>query len=168
MDSGSQMEPHNQSEPAGGLRRSSLADLSNVPPSPHKQGPAPNFTSPPNPSESNYHESPHSQTFPPSGGGSILPQLPHPQLSSPMHSHSPPPVMATYSDPTHPDVPALRPVFGVSLDDLLKRDGSAIPLVVYQCLQAVELFGLNVEGIYRLSGSAPHVSKLRAIFDNGL
>ncbi|KAL8969368.1 MAG: hypothetical protein Q9197_004380 [Variospora fuerteventurae] len=168
MDSGSQMELNNQSEPPGGLRRSSLADLSNVPPSPHKQGPAPNFNSPPNPSELNYHESPHSQTFPPSGGGSILPQLPHPQLSSPMHSHSPPPVMATYSDSTHPDVPALRPVFGVSLDDLLKRDGSAIPLVVYQCLQAVELFGLNVEGIYRLSGSAPHLSKLRAIFDNGI
>lgn len=71
------------------------------------------------------------------------------------------------SDLTHPDLPPLRPVFGVSLDDLLKRDGSAIPLVVYQCLQAVDLFGLDVEGIYRLSGSAMHVSKLRAIFDNG-
>ena len=50
---------------------------------------------------------------------------------------------------------------------LLRRDGSAIPLVVYQCLQAVDLFGLEVEGIYRLSGSAAHVAKLRAIFDNG-
>ena len=63
--------------------------------------------------------------------------------------------------------PPSRPVFGVSLDDLLRRDGSAIPLVVYQCLQAVDLFGLEVEGIYRLSGSAAHVAKLRAIFDNG-
>ncbi len=65
------------------------------------------------------------------------------------------------------DLPALRPVFGVSLEDLLKRDGSAIPLVVYQCVQAVDLYGLEVEGIYRLSGSANHVSKLRGIFDNG-
>lgn len=63
--------------------------------------------------------------------------------------------------------PPSRPVFGMSLDDLNRRDDSAIPLVVYQCLQAVDLFGLDVEGIYRLSGSAVHVAKLRAIFDNG-
>lgn len=56
----------------------------------------------------------------------------------------------------------------MSLEELLHRDGSAIPLLVYQCLQAVELFGLDVEGIYRLSGSAMHISKLRAIFDNGM
>lgn len=55
----------------------------------------------------------------------------------------------------------------MSLDDLLRRDGSAVPLVVYQCFQAVELFGLDVEGIYRLSGSAVHVAKLRALFDHG-
>lgn len=64
-------------------------------------------------------------------------------------------------------LPALKPVFGVSLEELLKRDGSAIPLVVYQCIQAVDLYGLEVEGIYRLSGSSTHVNKLRAIFDNG-
>ena len=64
-------------------------------------------------------------------------------------------------------LPALRPVFGLSLEDLLKRDGSAIPLVVYQCIQAVDLYGLEVEGIYRLSGSSAHVSKLRSTFDNG-
>lgn len=64
-------------------------------------------------------------------------------------------------------LPALRPIFGLSLEDLLKRDGSAIPLVVYQCVQAVDLYGLEVEGIYRLSGSSAHVSKLRSIFDNG-
>lgn len=49
----------------------------------------------------------------------------------------------------------------------MKRDGSAIPLVVYQCIQAVDLYGLDVEGIYRLSGSAAHVSKLKAQFDHG-
>lgn len=49
---------------------------------------------------------------------------------------------------------------------MLQRDGSAIPSIVYQCLQAVDLFGLRVEGIYRASGSAVHVSKLRAIFNH--
>ena len=58
-------------------------------------------------------------------------------------------------------------MFGLSLEDLLKRDGSAIPLVVYQCIQAVDLFGLEVEGIYRMSGSSTHVSKLKSLFDNG-
>jgi hypothetical protein len=36
---------------------------------------------------------------------------------------------------------------------------------VYQCIQAVDLFGLGVEGIYRLSGSVPHVNKLKTLFD---
>lgn len=40
-------------------------------------------------------------------------------------------------------------------------------MVVYQCIQAVDLFGLNVEGIYRLSGSVPHVNKLKTQFDTG-
>lgn len=40
-------------------------------------------------------------------------------------------------------------------------------MVVYQCIQAVDLFGLEVEGIYRLSGTASHITKLKAMFDNG-
>jgi hypothetical protein len=41
-------------------------------------------------------------------------------------------------------------------------------MVVHQCIQAVDLFGLAVEGIYRLSGSATHVNKLKNLFDTGL
>ena len=47
------------------------------------------------------------------------------------------------------------------------RDGSAVPMVVYQCLQAVDLFGLDVEGIYRSSGNATHIAQLRLAFDQG-
>ncbi|KAL8953967.1 MAG: hypothetical protein Q9222_000177 [Ikaeria aurantiellina] len=112
------------------------------------------------------HESPRLQAFTPAGGASMPPQLPHPPTSSPLYPQSAAPATASNSDAVHPDPPPLRPVFGVSLDDLLARDGSAIPLVVYQCLQAVDLFGLDVEGIYRLSGSAMHLTKLRALFDN--
>ena len=72
------------------------------------------------------------------------------------------------NDNSHSSLPALRPVFGLSLEDLLKRDGSAIPLVVYQCIQAVDLYGLEVEGIYRVSGSSTHVNRLKAVFDNGI
>ena len=71
------------------------------------------------------------------------------------------------SSPLNSELPPLKPVFGVSLDDLFNRDGSAVPMLVHQCLQAVDLFGLEVEGIYRTSSTASHVSKLRAIFNNG-
>lgn len=64
-------------------------------------------------------------------------------------------------------LPPVKPVFGVALDDLYARDGTAVPLLVYQCFQAVELFGLETEGIYRLSGSANHINHMKAVFDNG-
>ncbi|ESZ89639.1 hypothetical protein SBOR_9977 [Sclerotinia borealis F-4128] len=48
----------------------------------------------------------------------------------------------------------LKPVFGLSLEELSERDGSAVPMIVYQCIQAVDLFGLEVEGIYRLSDAS--------------
>ncbi|KAL1843274.1 hypothetical protein VTJ49DRAFT_2383 [Mycothermus thermophilus] len=69
------------------------------------------------------------------------------------------------SPPAAPQLASPRPVFGVSLQKLYERDGLAVPMVVYQCIQAVDLFGLNVEGIYRLSGSLPHVNKLKNLFD---
>lgn len=69
------------------------------------------------------------------------------------------------SPPSAPIAPPSRPVFGVSLERLYERDGIPVPMVVYRCIQAVDLFGLNVEGIYRLSGSQIHVQKLRMLFD---
>lgn len=70
------------------------------------------------------------------------------------------------ANPPNLNLPPLKPVFGVSLDELYARDGTAVPMIVYQCFQAIELFGLDVEGIYRLSGSANHISHLKALFDN--
>ncbi|KAH0178797.1 RhoGAP-domain-containing protein, partial [Aureobasidium melanogenum] len=64
--------------------------------------------------------------------------------------------------------PPLKPVFGVSLDELYNRDQTAVPMIVYQCMQAVDLFGLDVEGIYRLSGTASHVQQIKALFDHGM
>ncbi|KAI0192790.1 hypothetical protein F4808DRAFT_364837 [Astrocystis sublimbata] len=58
-----------------------------------------------------------------------------------------------------------KQVFGVSLARLYERDQFAVPMVVHQCIQAVDLYGLAVEGIYRLSGSATHVAKLKNLFD---
>ena len=60
-----------------------------------------------------------------------------------------------------------QPVYGVSLNRLYERDGLAVPMVVYQCIQAVDLFGLGLEGIYRQSGSLNHINKLKGMFDTG-
>lgn len=86
--------------------------------------------------------------------------LPYPQSTNPTYSQPPVATNAAY-------LPPLKPVFGLSLEQLFERDGSAVPMVVYQCIQAVDLFGLEVEGVYRLSGTTSHVNKIKAMFDNG-
>ncbi|MCJ1396274.1 hypothetical protein MMC18_009163 [Xylographa bjoerkii] len=129
------------------------------------------------------HDSPKQQTFP-SSTSSGPPQIPPAQFSPaqtqfPSASYNQPSMLGQVPYSQLPmqssmaqngsylaEMPPLRPVFGVSLEDLFNRDGSAVPMVVYQCLQAVDLFGLEVEGIYRLSGTASHIGKLRSVFDN--
>jgi hypothetical protein len=71
------------------------------------------------------------------------------------------------SPPSAPTTAPTRPVFGISLQKLYERDQLAVPMVIYQCIQAVDLYGLSVEGIYRLSGSLPSVNKLKQMFDTG-
>jgi hypothetical protein len=51
---------------------------------------------------------------------------------------------------------------------LYERDVLAVPMVVHQCIQAVDLYGLGVEGIYRQSGSLNHVNKLKNMFNSGM
>jgi hypothetical protein len=63
--------------------------------------------------------------------------------------------------------PPAKPVFGVPLNRLYERDVLAVPMVVNQCIQAVDLYGLGVEGIYRQSGSLNHVNKLKNMFNSG-
>ncbi|KAI9776021.1 MAG: hypothetical protein M1839_000623 [Geoglossum umbratile] len=99
-----------------------------------------------------------------------------PQVSAPAHlppisleqprAGTPPPVHTAVLSSFPADLPPLLPVFGVSLRTLFERDGLAVPMIVYQCIQAVEMYGLEVEGIYRLSGTNSHVQRIRAMFDN--
>ncbi len=65
-------------------------------------------------------------------------------------------------------LPPLRPVFGCTLEQLFERDQSPVPMIVHQCIQAVDLFGLEMEGIYRISGSSAHIQKMKAVFDSGM
>ncbi|RAH58164.1 Rho GTPase activator [Aspergillus piperis CBS 112811] len=129
--------------------------------------PAPALASPPATESLPYPQNPDSYSSPPF-------QPPYPTSRSEQHHLNQAPALPakTPLGPTgngfqpSPNLPPLKPVFGVSLDDLYTRDGTAVPMIVYQCFQAIELFGLDMEGIYRLSGSATHISHMKALFDN--
>lgn len=95
-----------------------------------------------------------------SGGGSGYPTQPTNMGSMAARPYGSP--VAT----TQPTPAPLRPVFGVSLEELFARDQSAVPMVVIQCILAVDTFGLDVEGIYRLSGTASHINQLKSQFDH--
>lgn len=100
------------------------------------------------------------------GGGYQPPQRQQTTGSIPGPLSGPTPRQYTPQTPTQHNLPPLRPVFGVSLEELFLRDQTAVPLVVVQCILAVDTFGLDVEGIYRQSGTASHISTLKSQFDH--
>ncbi|KAL7421093.1 hypothetical protein Q5752_003977 [Cryptotrichosporon argae] len=65
-----------------------------------------------------------------------------------------------------PGIPAnTGATFGVDLGEQLARDGTEVPRVVEKCAQAIEAFGLESMGIYRLSGTTSRVQALKAALD---
>lgn len=62
--------------------------------------------------------------------------------------------------PVRPDA-----VFGSSLTIICEREKTNIPRFVHACLAAVEKRGLDVDGIYRVSGNMSLVQKLRQMTD---
>lgn len=107
------------------------------------------------------YKSPAGPGAPVGAGGPRLP-MPSPQSGQPQGQ---PPAYASHSSGVMANAPPPKPVFGVSLSKLYERDGLAVPMVVYQCIQAVDMYGLGVEGIYRQSGSMNHIQKLKSMFD---
>ncbi|KAI0476163.1 hypothetical protein GGR56DRAFT_641457 [Xylariaceae sp. FL0804] len=124
----------------------------------------------------------NSAMSPQAGGPPQLGALPFQSQQSRAHSQSPqqPGGYPKPAQPQHATAPGLagnppggmpgpggkgNQVFGVSLARLYERDQFAVPMVMHQCIQAVDLYGLAVEGIYRLSGSQAHVNKLKSLFD---
>ncbi|XP_055521060.1 rho GTPase-activating protein 12-like isoform X2 [Leucoraja erinacea] len=52
-------------------------------------------------------------------------------------------------------------VFGCNLSSLCQREGTTIPKFVTMCIDHVEKEGLNVDGLYRVSGNLAVIQKLR-------
>ncbi|XP_060051036.1 rho GTPase-activating protein 9 isoform X1 [Erinaceus europaeus] len=56
-------------------------------------------------------------------------------------------------------------VFGCQLESLCHREGDTVPNFVRLCIAAVDKRGLDVDGIYRVSGNLAVVQKLRFLVD---
>nr|XP_012328882.1 rho GTPase-activating protein 15 [Aotus nancymaae] len=54
-------------------------------------------------------------------------------------------------------------IFGSHLHTVCERENSTVPRFVKQCIEAVEKRGLDVDGIYRVSGNLATIQKLRFI-----
>ncbi|KAK4689393.1 Rho GTPase-activating protein RGD1, partial [Tremellales sp. Uapishka_1] len=58
--------------------------------------------------------------------------------------------------------------FGVDLGEQLLRDGTEVPKVVEKCAEAIEAYGLESTGIYRLSGTTSKVQALKGALDRDI
>ncbi|MBN3305430.1 RHG27 protein, partial [Amia calva] len=57
-------------------------------------------------------------------------------------------------------------VFGCYLQTLCEREGTTVPSFVEKCIQAVEKRGLDIDGLYRVSGNLAVIQKLRFKVDH--
>ncbi|KAK1331095.1 hypothetical protein QTO34_009043 [Cnephaeus nilssonii] len=57
-------------------------------------------------------------------------------------------------------------VFGCALAALCERERSPVPRFVQQCIRAVEARGLDIDGLYRISGNLATIQKLRYKVDH--
>lgn len=64
-----------------------------------------------------------------------------------------------------PELKYVRRMFAVDLTTLTMAHNVTVPPVVEQCIAEIESRGLDVEGLYRVSGSHEDVEKLRTQFD---
>jgi Rho GTPase-activating protein RGD1 len=60
-----------------------------------------------------------------------------------------------------------RPTFGVDLAQQMARDNVEVPIIMEKCCTAIEKYGLQTQGIYRLSGMVSKVQKLKERLDKG-
>jgi hypothetical protein len=61
-----------------------------------------------------------------------------------------------------------RPTFAVDLAEQMARDNVEVPVIMEKCCQAIEKYGMNTQGIYRISGTTSKVANLRQRLDKGL
>ncbi|XP_067133285.1 active breakpoint cluster region-related protein [Centruroides vittatus] len=59
-------------------------------------------------------------------------------------------------------------LFGVKIEQVCKKEKSSVPFIITSCIREVERRGMNEIGIYRVSGSASDVQKLKKTFETNV
>ena len=129
-----------------------------------------NYASPnisaPYPPSSSIQTTPASAFIPQSNFGSSTPPIektatpPNAQLDRPSTSGQ-----QSIKAPSYKPVTPKGHTFGVPIDEVISRENATLPLIIAQCIIAVDQFGLQTEGIYRVSGSVSTLGKLKHLFD---
>lgn len=57
--------------------------------------------------------------------------------------------------------------FGVELGEQMDRDNVDIPKVLQKCVETIEAYGMDSQGLYRLSGTTSRIQRLRAKMEKG-
>lgn len=58
-------------------------------------------------------------------------------------------------------------IFGVALDELCAKDGCSVPLLVVQCIEYLEVNGLDTAGIFRVTPSNKKLDQFRSALERG-
>ncbi|CCM04184.1 uncharacterized protein FIBRA_06346 [Fibroporia radiculosa] len=61
-----------------------------------------------------------------------------------------------------------RPTFGVDLAEQMARDDVDVPPIVVKCCEALEKYGLESQGLYRVGGPQSKINKLKEMLDRDL
>ncbi|KAL4252043.1 GTPase activating protein [Abortiporus biennis] len=70
---------------------------------------------------------------------------------------------------SHPQIQERsRPTFGVDLAEQMARDDVDLPPIMVKCCDAIEKYGLQSQGIYRIGGTHSKVQKLKEKLDKDL
>lgn len=59
------------------------------------------------------------------------------------------------------------PVFGCDLSSLCNREGQLVPKILQYCIDAIEVKGLQTDGLYRICGNLSEVQKIRFQVNHG-
>ena len=60
-----------------------------------------------------------------------------------------------------------QPTFGVDLAEQMTRDNVEVPSIMQKCCEAIEKYGIQSQGIYRVSGTTSKVANLKQKLDRG-
>ncbi|PWN48569.1 RhoGAP-domain-containing protein [Violaceomyces palustris] len=73
-----------------------------------------------------------------------------------------------YSRPDEPLEPQGPSMFGKDLTQQAVLESRDVPVIVEKCIQAVEAFGMDYEGIYRKSGGSSQLKVITQLFERGM